>query len=268
MTLLSIGHGYCGQALARLQPAGWRILGTSRQRGADVLWPVEAAAALAEATHLVSWVPPGADGDPVVPVVAAHPTPRLRWIGYASASSVYGDTDGDWIEDDAPAAPSTDRGHRRLAAETAWQGIADARGLPLARLRIAGIYGPGRSAFDALRAGTAQRVVRAGQVFNRIHVDDLARAVLTCADQRVDGPVILSDHEPAPMADVTAHAATLLGVPIPPDIPFESAQLRPTALSFWAENKRLRPARLGQLGLHLQFPDYRAGLAAILAAGG
>jgi len=268
-TLLSIGHGYAGRALARALPAGWTCLGTSRSPGtAEILWPDGAAEALAQATHLVSWVPPGADGDPVLPVIADLPAPNLSWVGYASASSLYGDRGGAWIDEDAPDAPTTERGHRRLAAETAWQAWAEARGLPLARLRIAGIYGPGRSSFDALREGRAQRIVKPGQVFNRIHVDDLARLTAAAAETRLQGPLILSDAEPAPLAEVIGHAAALLGLTPPSEIPFEDARLSPTARSFYAENKRLRSRRLAELNTDLRYPDYRAGLAAILAAGG
>ena len=268
-TLLSIGHGYAGRALAHALPPGWTCLGTSRQPGAaDVLWPDGTAEALAQATHLVSWVPPGADGDPVLPLIADLPAPNLTWVGYASASSVYGDTGGDWLDESAPDAPTTERGHRRLAAETAWQAWANARGLPLARLRIAGIYGPGRSSLDALREGRAQRITEPGQVFNRIHVDDLARLTAAAARTRLPGPLILSDAEPAPLAEVTAFAARLLGLTPPPEIPFDQASLSPTARSFYAENKRLRSRRLTELGTDMLYPDYRAGLAAILAAEG
>lgn len=217
--LLSIGHGYAGRATETALPDGWRVLGTSRQPGAAVRWPQDAARAMAEATHLLSWVPPGPDGDPVLPVIADLPAPHLRWIGYASASSLYGDTAGAWIDETAPDAPTTERGRARHAAERAWEGFARTRGLPLARLRIAGIYGPGRSALDAIKAGRAQRVTRPGQVFNRIHVDDLGRIAAAAARVRFDGPLIVSDHEPAPPADVTTYAARLLGLPHPPKSP-------------------------------------------------
>lgn len=268
--LLSIGHGYSGLATERALGAGWQVLGTSRTPGAaPVLWPDGAAAALATATHLVSWVPPGEGGDPVLPVLHDLPAPRLRWIGYASASSVYGDTGGAWIEETAVAAPSTARGKKRLDAEQAWQEFANRHRVPLALFRIAGIYGPGRSVLDALRAGRGQRVIKPGQVFNRIHVADLGRLIAAAAELRLDGPLILSDAEPAPQADVIAHGATLLGLPIPPPVDFDSADLSPMARSFYAENKRLRSARTGpDLGLELLYKEYRAGLAAILAAGG
>lgn len=262
---LSIGHGFAGQATERALGADWQVLGTSRTPGAaPVLWPEGAARALASATHLISWVPPGDDGDPVLPLLQSLHAPRLRWIGYASASSVYGDTGGAWIDETAPDAPSTERGRRRLLAETEWQVFADRHQIPLARFRIAGIYGPGRSALDALRAGRGQRVIKPGQVFNRIHVDDLGRIVAAAASQALNGPLIVSDNEPAPMADVTAFAAALLELPCPPDIPYDDASLSPVARSFYAENKCLRSVRTGpELNVTLQYPDYRTGLLAI-----
>ncbi|MCB1360258.1 MAG: SDR family NAD(P)-dependent oxidoreductase [Rhodobacteraceae bacterium] len=263
--LLSIGHGYSGRATEAALPGGWRVLGTSRQPGAAVPWPDGAAQAMAEATHLLSWVPPGPDGDPVLPVIHDLPAPRLRWIGYASASSVYGDTGGAWIDETAPDAPTTARGHARLAAEQAWCAFARARALPLARLRIAGIYGPGRSPLEALTAGRAQRVVRPGQVFNRIHVEDLGRIAAAAAQARFDGPLILADREPAPLAEVTTYAADLLGLTPPPEIAYEDAQLSPTAKSFWAENKRLASRHLATLGVSLRYPTYREGLTALAA---
>ena len=264
-TLLSIGHGYSGHATEAALGPDWRVLGTSRKPGAAVLWPDQAGEALAQATHVISWVSPG-DSDPVLPVLRDLPAPRLQWIGYASATSLYGDAGGAWIDESAPDQPTTERGFARQQAERDWQAFAVARGAPLALLRIAGIYGPGRSALDALRQGRAHRVVKAGQVFNRIHVTDLGRIAAAAAQARLAGPLILSDNEPAPMADVTTFAAALMGITPPPLVDFESADLSPMARSFYAENKRLRSNRLGpELGLSLLFPDYRTGLSAIHA---
>jgi len=267
-TLLSIGHGYSGKATAQALGQGWDVLGTSRSKGtAAVHWPDDIAGALARATHLISWVPPGEAGDPVLPLLAGLDAPNLRWIGYASASSVYGDTGGDWVDEGTKDAPSTERGHKRLRAEAAWQAYSDKIGVPLARFRIAGIYGPGRSTLDSLRQGRAKRVIVPEQVFNRIHVADLGRIAAAAAAARLEGALILSDHEPAPLADIVAHAATLLDLPCPPAIAFKDADLSPMARSFYAENKRLRSRRIGpELGVSLAYPDYRAGLAAVLAA--
>lgn len=268
-TLLSLGHGYAGQATAAALPPGWGLLATSRRPGAGVLWPDQAAEALAQATHLIAWAPPQGMADPLLPPIVTLPAPRLQWIGYASASSLYGDTGGDWIDESAPDTPGTERGFARQAAEQQWSAFAAARGVPLALFRIAGIYGPGRSVLDQLRAGTAQRIVKPGQVFNRIHAQDLGRIAAACAQTRLAGPILLSDAEPASQSEVLAHGARLLGLAPPPEIPYDSATLSPMARSFYAENKRLRSRRIGpELGLTLRYPTYRDGLAAILAAGG
>lgn len=267
--LLSLGHGYAGRATAAALPQGWRLLATSRQPGAGVLWPDQAAQALAIATHLIAWAPPQGRADPLLPHLAALPAPRLQWIGYASASSLYGDTGGVWIDEGAPDAPGTERGFARQAAEQAWATFAEARGVPLALLRIAGIYGPGRSVFDQLRVGTTQRIVKPGQVFNRIHAEDLGRIAAACAQTRLTGPILLCDTEPASQAEVLAHGAHLLGLPLPPEIPYESAALSAMARSFYVENKRLKSRRIGpELDVTLRHPTYREGLAAILATGG
>ncbi len=266
-TLLSLGHGYAGRATEAALGPDWQVLGTSRRPGAAVLWPDDAAAALARATHLIAWAPPGPAGDPLLPGLLGLPAPRLRWIGYASASSLYGDTGGDWIDESAPDAPSTERGLARQRAEADWRAFATRHSVPLALLRIAGIYGPGRSVLDGLRLGTAQRVVKPGQVFNRIHATDLGRIAAACAQTCLDGTIILADAEPAPQSEVIAFGARLLGLSPPPEIPYESASLSPMAQSFYAENKRLRSRRIGpELGLSLRYPTYREGLAAILDA--
>ena len=277
--LLSLGHGYSARALARLlRPEGWRIIGTTRSaekaealaaEGVEPLvWPgSDLAPALAEATHLLSSVGPDAEGDPVLRqagAAIAAAAPRLAWAGYLSTTGVYGDHRGGWVDEATPLAPATERGRRRVAAEQAWAGVP---GLPLHIFRLAGIYGPGRSAFDRLRAGTARRIVKEGQVFSRIHVDDIAQ-VLAASMARPDPGAVynLADDDPAPPQDVIACAAELLGVPAPPEIPFEAAELSPMAASFYSESKRVRNDRIkAALGVRLLYPDYRAGLRAILA---
>lgn len=287
--LLSIGHGYSAAAATRALPEGWRVLATTRsaekahelaKAGLEpVLWQGDTGgdtggealgAALAQATHLISSVPPrnrsGAhQDDPVLAALKGLAAPHLRWIGYLSASSVYGDADGDWLDETAPLEPTTERGKARLAAERGWQALGATHGAGVALFRIAGIYGPGRSAITALREGRAHRVVKPGQVFNRIHVTDLGRIVAAAAQARATGPFNLCDTEPAPPQDVVAHAARLMGIAPPPEVPFETATLSPMARSFYAESKRLRSVRVARdLGLQLAYPDYRAGLAAIL----
>lgn len=283
--LLSIGHGYAADAVAQALPRDWQIIATTRrpERAAElsarglgsVVWEPGGSCsplreALARATHVISSVAPGRGGgdDPVAPVLARglDAARNLRWLGYMSASSVYGDQGGDWVDEHTPAAPGTDRGLARLRAEETWSAIARSAGVPAAMFRIGGIYGPGRSVLDGLRAGTAQRVIKPGQVFSRIHVADLGRIIAAAAERAAQGPFNAVDEEPAPPQDVTEFGAGLLGLPVPPDVPFDAAALSPMARSFYAENKRVRSVRLdADLGLSLLYPDYRAGLRAIAA---
>ena len=279
-TLLSIGHGYSARALARrLRGEGWRIIGTTRSaesarrlaaEGVEArVWPgQDLGPALAEATHLLSSVAPGPDGDPVLAALGpaiAEAAPGLDWAGYLSTTGVYGDQGGDWVDETSPVAPSTERGRRRAEAEASWRAIP---GLPIHVFRLAGIYGPGRSAFDRLRAGTARRIVKPGQVFSRIHVDDIAQVLAASIARPNPGAVYnVCDDLPAPPEDVIEHAARLLGLPVPPAIPFEEADLSPMAASFYAESKRVRNDRIKEeLGVALIHPDYRAGLRALLEA--
>ena len=276
--LLSIGHGYSAQALARvLLPQGWRVIATTRDparaaalTGAGVegvVWPEEGLAPhLARASHVLSSVPPGPAGDPVIAAEggALRAARHLAWVGYLSTTAVYGDHAGGWVDEDTPPAPASARGAARVAAEAAWAGL----GLPLHVFRLAGIYGPGRSPIERVRAGEARRIVKPGQVFSRIHVDDVAQALAASMARPGPGAVWnLCDDEPAPPQDVIAHAAELLGVPPPPEELFATAELGPMARSFYGESKRVRNDRLKRdLGIALRHRNYRAGLAAILAA--
>ncbi|MBW8269032.1 Rossmann-fold NAD(P)-binding domain-containing protein [Caldovatus aquaticus] len=285
--LLVCGLGYAGMAVAREATArGWRVAGTVRdphaaRRGAPegvrVVAFGAAAPAFAAATHLLVTAPPGEAGDPVI---AAHraailAAPRLRWIGYLSTTGVYGDRGGGEVDEATPPAPAQPRSRRRLAAEEAWRALAaEAPGRPALDLfRTGGIYGPGRSVFAALRAGTARRIVKPGHAFARIHRDDLARAVAAAAGQPAEPGRVrvlhLVDDEPAENAAVVEEAARLLGLPPPPAVPFAEAApgMSPEALSFWAENRRVANARTkAALGLAWRYPGYREGLRAILAA--
>ena len=191
--------------------------------------------------------------------------PALRWIGYLSTVGVYGDHGGAWVDETTPLAPASRRSRERCEAEAAWQAFADARGVPLAILRLSGIYGPGRSPFDKLRAGTARRLVKPGQVFNRIHVHDIAGALIHLAASRTGGVFNVTDDEPAPPQDVVAHAARLGGFPLPPAIDFATADLTPMARSFYGENKRVSNSKLKQSGYAMIFPTFREGLAALNA---
>lgn len=280
-TLLSLGHGYTASHFAATLPSGWQVIGTTRDPArADALrragveplvWPGQPLApALGRATHLLVSASPGPLGDPFLAVRRAEiaaAAPYLHWVGYLSSTGVYGDFGGGWVDEDTP--PNAPEGHRdrRLLAEGEWQALADEAGLPLHIFRLAGIYGPGRGPFQKVKDGTARRIVKPGQVFSRIHVDDIAQ-VLAASVARPDPGRIYNvcDDEPAPPQDVIAHAADLLGLPHPPTLAFEDADLSPMARAFYADNRRVRNERIKrELAVVLKYPTYREGLAAILA---
>ncbi|WP_341233074.1 SDR family oxidoreductase [uncultured Sulfitobacter sp.] len=281
-TLLSIGHGYSARALAeRLVPQGWRIVGTTRSADkADqiaatgvepVVWPgTDLAALVAGFPNILVSAGPGPDGDPVLNAVQddiALAAPNLRWLGYLSTTGVYGDHGGDWVDETTPLSPSTKRGQARVEAEARWQAIPD---LPLHIFRLAGIYGPGRGPFAKVRAGTARRIIKDGQVFSRIHVDDIAQALELSLHSPDPGAIYnLCDDDPAPPQDVIAYAAKLLGVPIPPAVAIEDAEMTPMARSFYAESKKVRNDLIKQaLGWTPRYPTYHEGLNAMLALEG
>lgn len=222
--------------------------------------------ALHRVTHLIISIAPGEGGDPVLACYRdeiVHAMPALRWIGYLSTVGVYGDHDGAWVDEDTPPAPVSRRSRERLEAELAWHDAATARGTPLAILRLSGIYGPGRSPFDKLREGKARRLVKPGQVFNRIHVADIAGALSLLAAKCAGGVFNVTDDEPAPPQDVVEHAARLGGFPIPPEIDFATADLTPMARSFYGENKKVSNGRLKSTGYEFFFPTFREGLEAL-----
>jgi len=223
--------------------------------------------ALAEATHVIQSIAPDEAGDPVLRLLRAEldAAPGLTWLCYYSTVGVYGDFGGDWIDETAPLVPRNMRSDWRVSAEQAWRDYAAARGLPLTILRLAGIYGPGRSTFDKLRAGTARRVIKPGQVFNRIHVADIARVTALAAKARLNGTFNLGDDEPAPPQDVIEYAARMIGLPVPPDLPYETAEMTQMQKSFYRDNKRVSNRAIKTaLGIDLLYPNYRAGLAQIL----
>lgn len=283
--LLAVGLGYSALATAkRLAPESWRIVGTARK--AEGLAAIQAhgyeavlfdgetaspelAAALRQATHLLISAPPEEQGDPLLLHHRAdlQAALDLRWIGYLSTIGVYGDHNGGWVDETTPPHPSSQRSHWRLEAERAWEVFAAPRGIPAALFRIAGIYGPGRNAIERLRAGEDRRISKPGQVFNRIHVADIAAAVEAALTRNIGGVFNLTDDEPAPAQDVTAYAAELLGVQPPPLIDWQDAVLTPMGRSFYMENKRVHNTLTKEaLGIMLKYPTYREGLRALFAS--
>ncbi|MDB4558664.1 SDR family oxidoreductase [Amylibacter sp.] len=271
-TLLSFGHGYSAQALVPLLPNGWRVIGTSRSGGKraqdgveSVLFPgSDMGAYLDAATHLLISAGPDAAGDPVLRELRDEIAKReFAWVGYLSTTGVYGDHGGDWVDETTPLTPSTRRGQWRVAAEAEWQ----AMGLPLHIFRLAGIYGAGRGPFSKVRAGTARRIIKEGQVFSRIHVEDIAQVLAASIAHPNAGAVYnLCDDDPAPPQDVIGYAAELLGVPLPEAVHYDMADMTPMARSFYAESKRVRNDRIkDELGVVLKYPNYRVGLQALLA---
>ena len=276
MNVFIFGAGYSGRAIAReIAAHGGSVSGTTRTaEGAARLraggitpflfdgssLPAGLAAALRETTHLVISIAPAAS-DPVLTAardVIAEKMPALRWIGYLSTVGVYGDHAGAWVDEDSECRPASRRSLERLEAERQWQALGEETGVPVALLRLSGIYGPGRNAIANLSNGTARRIVKKGQVFNRIHVDDIAGASLFLAEREKGGVFNLTDDEPAPAQDVVAYAASLMGVEPPPEIAFEDAQMTAMARSFYGECKRASNARIKAEGYRFRFPGYRA----------
>lgn len=283
MRFFVFGMGYSGRAVvAALRANGTDALsvtGTSREAGGgsegarlhrfDGTAPgATLGADLAAATHVLVSIPPDAEGDAVLRHHRANldGAKDLAWLGYFSTVGVYGDFAGAWVDETAETRPVNARSRLRVRVEQEWRDYAAERGLPLLILRLAGIYGPGRSAFDKLRDGTAWRIVKPGQVFNRIHVADIGRVTALAADRRLAGTFNLADDLPAPPQDVVAHAAELLCVAPPPEVAFAAAAMTPMARSFYGDNKRVANAAIKRvLGIDLLYPTYREGLAAILA---
>lgn len=284
--LFCFGLSYTAQALIahlrQAMPGQWRFSGTCRSAGGVAAFAAEGIDAqvfdgrgrladttlLQAADHVLSSVPPEAEGDPVLrwhgEDLGRHG--GLVWAGYLSTTGVYGDHGGGWVDESTAITPSQPRGQLRADAEAAWLNLWQSHGVPVHLFRLAGIYGPGRSALDALREGRAQRVVKPGQVFSRIHVHDIAAVLAASMARRNPGTAYnVADNEPAPPQDVTAYAAGLLQMPPPPEIPFETANLSPMARSFYAENKRVSNRRIREdLGVTLRYPTYREGLRALL----
>lgn len=286
MRLFLFGYGYTGRALARrLLGEGWSVAATFRDPGvrdaiaADGVEPLDLAdrdvltEALGEATALLVTAPPGPQGCPglntlVGPMAEACAFPD--WTGYLSTTGVYGDRRGGWVTEQSALAAQSVEGARRVRAERDWLEVGRGMGLTVAVFRLPGIYGPGRSALDRVREGRARRIAAPGQVFSRIHVDDLAAGLAaSIARPRAGAAYNLCDDEPAPNSDVIAYAAGLLGVEPPAEIPLADAALSPAAQRFYAESKRVSNARAkAELGWRPQYPTYREGLQAVSERGG
>ncbi|MDR7033754.1 SDR family oxidoreductase [Mesorhizobium sp. BE184] len=270
------GAGYSGKAFARDNRNRLPVTGTTRSadnfdalREAgmtpltfDGMLTPEIDAALPQTTHLIISIAPDEGGDPVL--AAAHDAiaamPALQWIGYLSTVGVYGDHGGAWVDETAECRPVSKRSRLRVAAEQQWRELGEKTGIPVAILRLSGIYGPGRNAFVNLANGTAKRLIKPGQVFNRIHVEDIAGALWHLAGRNQGGIFNVTDDLPAPPQDVVEYASSVMNVPPPPAISFETAQLSPMARSFYGENKRVSNAAMKAGGYRFRFPDYRCAL--------
>ncbi len=279
-TLFSFGHGYSAQALSRrLTPEGWRVVGTTRDaEGTDairasgaepLIWPGDVPD-LDGVSHLLISTAPKEDGDPVLAALGAEIAARaeqFKWVGYLSTTAIYGDHQGNWVDETTPPAPTAKRGRWRLLAEEQWSAIP---GLPIHIFRLAGIYGPGRGPFSKLKGGGTRRIIKPGQVFSRIHVEDIAQVLAASMAAPNPGAVYnVCDDEPVPPQDVIGYAAELQGLPLPPAVPFEEAEMTPMARSFYSENKRVRNNRIkDELGVKLLYPNYRVGLEALMKVTG
>ena len=282
MNLFCFGLGYCADYLsAKLIKQGWQISATCRTSEkaalleASGIRPVLLSGKkvtvtdLGKADHILISVPPEQDGsDPVINFAGAALAAlqdQIKWVGYLSTTGVYGDHQGAWIDEETPAGLLSERGQRRVAAEAQWA----ATGLPMHYFRLAGIYGPGRNSLRALQNGTARRVVKQGQVFSRIHLADITRILeASMANPNAGRAYSVCDDTPAPPQDVVTYAAELMGVSPPALQDFATVELSPMARSFYGENKRIRNNRIKEeLGVSLEYPDYRAGLSALWESG-
>lgn len=273
MTMTILGAGFSGKAIGALASERFPVYGTTRSQAKFAalesagIRPLafdgetisdELAAALAQTTALVQSISPDSQGDGFLRLIPSLKAvmPRLEWVGYLSTIGVYGDHKGAWVDETAEPTPLSNRSRERVLAENQWLEAGAADGVPVALLRLSGIYGPGRNPFVNLENGTARRLVKKDQVFNRIRVEDIARATLFLMDRKEGGPFNVTDHMPSPSQDVVAYAAELMGVAVPPDIAFETADLSPMQRSFYGENKRVGNARIRALGFDFLYPDY------------
>lgn len=280
MHAMILGAGYSGKAIAlNLKPVIPHISGTTRSADkADQLSEIgikpfifngeelddALCDALASVTHLIQSIAPNEAGDPLLRLIGNAPLqelmPKLEWVSYLSTVGVYGDHGGEWVNEDTPCRPVSVRSVQRVNAEKAWIAKAEASAVPLSILRLSGIYGPGRNAFRNIDNGTARRLVKKDQVFNRIRVEDIGRACAFLLAQKADGIFNVTDSEPCPPQDVVTYAAGLMGLEPPPEHDFETAQLSAMARSFYGENKRVSNQCLQDMGFQFLYPNYRQSL--------
>lgn len=282
-TLLVFGYGYTARVIGQqLKNEGWRVIGTTRSEDKaaamasdgiePVMWPnADISDALADATHILLSAAPSEDGDPVLHLLGdkfRNNASRYKWVGYLSTTAVYGDRDGGWVDENSDLSPATRRGQLRVNAEQSWLDLGVETDLPVHIFRLAGIYGPGRGPFAKVRAGTARRIIKKGQVFSRTHVEDIAQVLRASINQPNAGAVYnVCDNDPAPPQEVIAEAARMLDLPLPEAEDFETAVMTPMARSFYAESKKVSNRRiLEELGITLKYPDYHSGLKALLDA--
>lgn len=287
--LFAFGYGYTADFLGRAllsSSQSWSLAGTTRDthkrsalraRGIDAYLFTEEKplgdplAMLDGVTHILISTPPDKEGDVVYRLHAddLRRIPTLKWIGYLSTTSVYGDRDGQFVDETSELRPTSIRGSRRVRAENDWRNFEQESGIPVDIFRMAGIYGPGRSALDSVRAGIKRRILKPGHTFSRIHVDDIVQVLMRILDQSPHhrGSVYnIADDEAAPSHEVIAYACRLLNQEPPPLIPFEEANLAPITLSFYSDNKQIRNDKIkSELNVNLLHPNYRSGLEACLA---
>jgi nucleoside-diphosphate-sugar epimerase len=279
--LLCFGFGYSARTLVqRLDKLAWKISATSRDAEGVAEIDTQGFHGLAfdgalriapDITHVLVSAPPDDTGDSVLRLFQAQLqklSTQLKWVGYLSTTGVYGDRGGDWVDENSPLEPTTARGQRRLEAEREWLKLHSDHGLPVHLFRLAGIYGPGRNTLINVRDGSAKRIVKPGQIFSRIHVEDIAGVLAASIAKPHPGRAYnVCDDEPCPPQEVVEFAANLLGLPLPPEIPFAQANLSPMAKSFYADSKRVSNRRIkSELGYELKYPTYREGLRVLATA--
>lgn len=282
--LFCFGFGYtCTYLAAKLFRYGWTIGGTtttpekvdylqSNGINAVLFDPSQPIAdplnLLHDATHILLSVPPDGNGDPVCEAhgMDLSALGNVEWVGYLSTTGVYGNREGDWVDETSQTTSTSRRGMYRIRAEKQWMELYQQYGLPVHIFRLSGIYGPGRSAIDSVRAGTARRIDKPGHVFNRIHIYDLVQTLVASINKPKPGSIYnVTDDQPAPSSEVIEYACQLLGMELPPVTSFDDADMAPMVRSFYADNKRVKNDKIKkELGLTLAYPDYKSGLESCL----